>query len=77
MHRQCWDEDRVSETAGRMRAQVRNILKPCQRTHSQYAAGGDHGESQPSLPADVGLGENDGHQRPRAPKPATGPARST
>jgi len=48
-----------------MRIEVRNILKPSHRTQSQYAAGGDHGESQPSLPADVGqeLGENDGHQR--------------
>ena len=67
MHRQCWDEECALDTAGRMRAQVCNILKPCQRSQSQYAAGGNHGESQPSLPADVGLGESDRHQRREHP----------
>ena len=53
---------RVSIQRGAFPASVREMLEARQHGHRQHAAGGDHREGQPALPADVGLGEYDGHQ---------------
>ena len=62
IHRQRDDDECVLDPARRWRGKVREMLKTGYRSESQYATGSDHGENQPSLPAHVGLGEDDRYQ---------------